>query len=165
MVVRDNPISVINALTVTPGVDIATVTMYTYGPTETVQFGYAPSGVTDMDAVYLQRQSTDESDPPKTYWSGTITGINPAIDTVYDGVAMTQDGTNATVQWTQPGLNASPNDTVVFPEPMKAWLGQISNMAERFSHQESILADDFQQFRSLVFLSSWFNSIEWADGR
>jgi hypothetical protein len=135
-----------------------------------VQFGFGALDSTDVRSYAMELESITKGefpeDAPISHWRIMISdGVQQANPTDYIGYFTSPGFDVAQFGWTHTGLNPSPNDSVNFQARFAPHLARISALAAKFANEPKTLIDEYNQFRALVFLSSWFNKIGWEDGR
>jgi hypothetical protein len=101
---------------------------------------------------------------PYTY-SWTVYDLQQAVDTTYESTVFYNDDTFETASWTQPGLNASTDDTVHFRDITHAHWNKLSHMLGVISLRGYSFQAEWAEITELVRLSTELNTITWSDGR
>ena len=132
---------------------------------DSLSFTYqAVGGEEEESGAFPTRLGTQTADGHYLY-NWIPTGLQRSIPTEYVGRVMAGGEVVLTVNWTQPPLITDPNDIVLFPDIMKSRISKVIALAEKFALQGYATHDEYTAFQAMVYLTSYFNTIKWEDGR
>lgn len=149
-------------MTVDVQVGTDSVVMTATTPTQLkAQFAW---GTDPDDLSHMTDWQLGKGDGPYTY-SWVIYDMRQATDTMYESTVFYNDGSSEQASWTQPGLDASPDDVVNFRAGADIHWHTLSDHLQTIALRGWSFQAEWAEVLRMAEMSSEFNTITWADGR